>query len=140
MPDSSLPSTVSSFLASRGVNSPDADLRRPAALVRAFRAAAPSGPVSSLSAEDMAWAAALLDCLQVMDERLYEHYRAMIDLVRGYFFRAPEEDLFRRAEWDAVRVRAVRMGFLPEDRFGEARPLPHRGVPDILSRVMEGRL
>ncbi len=140
MPDPSLPFTVSSFLASRAVNSPEADLRRPAELVRAFRATAPSGPVSSLSAEDLAWAAALLDCLEVMDERLYEHYRALIDLVRGYFFRASEEELFRRAEWDAVRVRAVRMGFLPADRFGDARPRPHLGVPDILSRVMEGRL
>ncbi len=141
MSASSLPSSVSVFLGAHGWKPADGEgPGNPAGLVRVFRASAPSDPVSSLSPEDHAWASAVLDCLRVMDERLYEHYRAMIDLLRAYFFRADREDLLSLSAWDDVRIGAVRLGILPEDLFGQARPRPHLAVPEILPRVLGGRL
>ncbi len=142
MPDSSLPAAVAGFLSARGASdAASSGLSDPAALVRAFRLSAPSEVADPLSPPALAWVSAALDCLGVMDERLYEHYRAMIDLIRGHLFRPPAEALLSAPDWRGPVEKALRLGLLPEDRYGADRARPHIGrLPDYLwEKVSEKR-
>ena len=107
----------------------------PAATVRAFRESMPEKTENPLSDGNLKWLEAILACLEEMDERIYEHYRAMIDLFRRGIFRAPREDLTTDARWDSLREKAVRMGILPEDLYGTDRPEPHVGIPEVWERI-----
>ena len=133
MPSKPLPSAVSGFLSSHGEKeAARSGLDDPAALVRAFRNAASTEDADPLSREQKAYLTAVLDCIEVMDERLYEHYRALIDLFRAGVFRAPRERLLFSPAWAELLQKGVRMGLLPEELYGESRPRPHIGarVPD----------
>ena len=81
---------------------------------------------------------ALLDCIGVMDERLYEHYRALIDLFREGVFRAPREKLLAYPSWNELRDNGVRLGLLSPDLYGKKLPQPHLGVPEVFARIKEG--
>ena len=107
----------------------------PAATVRAIRESMPGEEEDPLSDGNLEWMTAILACIGEMDERIYEHYRAMIDLFRGGIFRAPREKLMADARWDSLRERAVRMGILPEDLYGTDRPGPHVGIPEVWERI-----
>ena len=128
-----IPTTVTEFLAAHGgsrlAEDGYSDL---AALVSVFRDAAPDPDSDPLSQENLTWLTAIADCLGVMDERLYEHYRALIDLFRAGVFRAPRERLLSSPAWTGLLQKGVRMGLLPEELYGESRPRPHIGarVPD----------
>ena len=138
MPSKSLPSTVTAFLTGHGAEKLAGDgLTDLYALVRVFREAAPSADSDPLSQENLTWLTAVLDCLTVMDERLYEHYRAMIDLFRAGVFRADREKLLAYPSWNALRIKGVQLGFLPEDLYGEKRSRPHLGLPDEYVRRKE---
>ena len=108
-----------------------------AELVRVLRESAPPSDSDPLSQENLTWLTAVLDCLTVMDERLYEHYRAMIDLFRAGVFRADREKLLAYPSWNALRIKGVQLGFLPEDLYGEKRSRPHLGLPDEYVRRKE---
>ena len=107
------------------------------ALVRLFREAAPPAESNPLSQENLTWLTAALDCIGVMDERLYEHYRAMIDLFRAGVFRAPREKLLAYPSWNSLREKGIRLGLLPEDLYSKNLPGPHLGVSDEYLRRKE---
>ena len=127
-----LPSSVSAFLAARG------GARDPAEIVRVFRSAAPAGDADPLSQENLAYLGLLADCVGAMDERLYEHYRALADLFRAGVFRAPRAELLSRPAWNEVREKGVSLGLLPEDLYGFPLPVPHIGRPERSGKEKEG--
>lgn len=120
-----LPPSVSAFLDARG------GARDPAGIVRVFRSAAPAADTDPLSQENLDYLTLLADCAGVMDERIYEHYRAIADLFRAGVFRAPREELLSRPAWNGIREKGVRLGFLPEDLYGFELPVPHVGRPEL---------
>ncbi|MBQ9252884.1 MAG: hypothetical protein IJ188_09645 [Clostridia bacterium] len=135
----SIPSTVSAFLAAHGAEQLAANgLEDLAALVRVFQEAAPAADSDPLSQDHLAYLTAVLDCLEVLNEQLYEHYRALIDIVREGVFRAPRERLLAYPSWNGLRLKAVAMGFLPEDQYGQNLPQPHLGRSEAYLRVKEG--
>ena len=139
MPSKPLPSAVSGFLSSHGEKeAARSGLDDPAALVRAFRNAASTEDADPLSREQKAYFTAVLDCIEVMDERLYEHYRALMDVFRAGIYRAPREKLLACRSWNALRGKGIRMGLLPEDLYGKTLPRPHPGFPDEASCRKEG--
>lgn len=138
MPAECLPLTVSAFLSTHGGE----DLARSGlsdlpALTRFFRLSSPSADSDPLSEENLAFLTAVLDCAGIMNEQLYEHYRAMADLFREGILRAPRAALLAAPAFDRLRTKAVRLGFLPGDLYGEAPSLPHLGVPDAYLRIRE---
>ena len=136
-----VPPTVSGFLNAHGGSSLAAeDATDLSALVCLFRDSAPSEDSNPLSQENLTWLTAVLDCISIMDERLYEHYRAMIDLFRAGVFRAPREKLLAYPSWNSLREKGVRMGLLPEDRYGKNLSRPHLGLPDEYLRRKESLL
>ena len=139
MQSKSIPSSVSAFLAAHGASSLAADkLENLAALVRVFRDATPPADSDPFSQENLSYLTAVLDYIGIMDERLYEHYRALIDLFREGIFRAPREKLLAYPSWNGLREKAVRLGILPEDLYGRDLPRPHLGVSEEYLRVKEG--
>ena len=108
-------------------------------LVRVLRESAPPSDSDPLSQENMTYQTVLLDCLSVMDEQLYEHYRALIDLVRNGVFRAPREKLLAYPSWNSVREKGILLGILPEELYGNQLPHPHLGIPEEYQRIMEGK-
>ena len=131
MPSKPLPSAVSDFLSSHGgAEAVRSGLDDPASLVRAFRNAAPSVDADPLSRDLRAYLTAVLDCIEVMDEQLYEHYRALIDVFRAGIFSAPREKLLTSRSWNSLCGKGVQMGLLPEDLYGKTIPHPHIGLPD----------
>ena len=131
MSSNSIPASVTAFLTAHGGEQLAADgLTDLSALVRLFQEAAPSADADPLSHSSLKYLTALIDCIGVMDERLYEHYRALIDLFRAGVFRAEREKLLAYPSWNALREKGVRLGVLPEDLYGETLPRPHIGVPD----------
>jgi len=130
MTDHSLPASVADYLTSRrNRDAAVSGLSDPGALVTAFRNCAPGEASDPLSEENLRWVTAALDCLAVMDERLYEHFRGLIDLLRGHFFRASREALLSARSWDAAREKALAAGILPEDRYRFPSSRPHLGRP-----------
>lgn len=128
----SLSPALLSFLSAHGLEKEAKEgLTDLPALVRAFAGSAPAPASDPFSPEALSWDAALLDCIGSMDERLYEHFRALVDLFRAEAFRAPRQALLACPGWADLRLRAVRMGILPEDFFGGDLPRPHPGVPEI---------
>lgn len=136
MTGNSLPVSVTDYLSARGMaEAARAGLGDPVLLVRAFRSAAPKAGADPLSPPCEEWISAALDCFGAMDERLYEHYRAMADLIRAHFFSVPRDALLAARAWEGVREKALRLGLLPEDRFGMPLRQPHVGqLPDHLWR------
>ncbi len=139
MRQETIPSSVAAFLAAHGAEGlAESGLGNPGPLVRVFRASAPDGDAGSLLTQDnLTWLSAVLDCISVMDERLYEHYRAMIDLFRGFVFRVPREDLLSCPAWEGLRDRAIRLNLLPGDLYGSDCPRPHLAVPDVYLQMKE---
>lgn len=139
MSNKSLPSSVTSFLGAHGAAPlAESGLSDLPALVQAFRENAPAEDSDPLSQENLTWLTALLDCIDVMDECLYEHYRAMIDLFRAGVFRAPREKLLAYPSWNGLREKGVRLGILPADRYGRELPRPHQGVPEAYLQIGKG--
>ena len=140
MSSKSIPSTVSAFLKAQGAEQLAADgLSDLTVLVRVFRDAAPSEDSDPFSQQNLTWLTALLDCISVMDERLYEHYRALIDLFRAGVFRAPREKLLAYPSWNDLREKAVHLGLLAPDLYGKDLPRPHLGLPEEYLRIKEGK-
>ncbi len=138
MQDRQIPSTVREYLTAHGEGRPAEDvLKEPAALVSLFRKTAPPPDSDPLSGEALGWVTAAADCLGVMDERLYEHYRALTDLFRAVMFRAEREKLLASPAWNAVREKGVLLGILPEELYGQDRPRPHAGSSDAY-RALKG--
>ncbi len=135
-----VPSSVSSFLKAHGGDSP-AEYRSDhlGEVVRVFRDSAPAKDSDPLSQENLIWLTALLDCISVTDEQLYEHYRALVDLFRAGVFRAPREKMLACPSWNALREKAVLLGLLSDDLYGKTLPRPHPGVPEGYHRMMEGK-
>lgn len=126
-----VPASVAAFLKAHGAEDlPAGDQTDLAALVRLFAENAPAEDSDPFSQENLTWLTAMLDCIGVMDERLYEHYRALIDLFRAGVFRAPREKLLAYPTWLPLREKAVRMGLLPEDLYGRDLPRPHVELPE----------
>ena len=123
------PSSVVSFFTVRGkeplLSADPPDL---AAIVRVFGEARPGPDSDPLSDENLVFLSAAADCIGAMDERIYEHYRALIDLFRAGVFRAPRERLLSSPAWTGLLQKGVRMGLLPEELYGESRPRPHIGA------------
>lgn len=139
MQSKSIPSTTAAFLAAHGAEALAKNgLDDLAALVRVFRDSVPSEESAPLSQENLTFLTAVIDCLDVMDERLYEHYRALIDLFRDGVFRAPREEMLAYPSWNAIREKGVQLGVLPEDLYGKNRPHPHLGLSEEYIRVKEG--
>lgn len=139
MSGKSVPSTVTDFLAAHGAGFSGEDvLNDLPALVRVFRESVPAEGSDPLSPENLTLLTAALDCISVMDERLYEHYRAMIDLFRAGFFRIPAEKLRSSPSWDGLREKAVRLGLAPEDLYGDQPSRPHPGMPEVWLRLKGG--
>lgn len=139
MQSKSIPSSVSDFLAAHGASSLAADkLENLAALVRVFRDATPPADSDPFSQENLSYLTAVLDYIGIMDERLYEHYRALIDLFREGVFRAPREKLLAYPSWNELRDKGVRLGLLSPDLYGKKLPQPHLGVPEVFARIKEG--
>ena len=139
MADKKLPSSVISFLTGIGAGpQAEAGLDDLPGLVRAFREAAPDPDSNPFSQQNLSYLTALLDCIGVMDERLYEHYRALIDLFREGVFRAPREKLLAYPSWNELRDKGVRLGLLSPDLYGKKLPQPHLGVPEVFARIKEG--
>ena len=139
MQSKSIPSTVASFLEAHGAAGLAADgLTDLHALVCVFRDAVPPEGSDPFSQGNLSYLTALLDCISVMSEELYEHYRALIDLFRAGVFRAPREKLLAYPSWNALREKGVRMGLLPEDLYGNNLPQPHLGVPEEYERMKGG--
>ena len=65
-----------------------------------------------------------------MDQRLYEHYRALVDLFRAEIFRVPREELLSDPAWASLCEKAVGQEILPGDLYGRNLPRPHIGLPD----------
>lgn len=127
-----IPPTINEFLAAHGGTRLAGDgFTDPAALVSLFREARPASGSDPLSPENRVWLSAVADCIGVMDERLYEHYRAMIDLFRNGVFRTDREKLLSSSSWDAVREKGIHLGILPAELYGQERPCPHVGMSDV---------
>ena len=126
------PPSVAAFLSAHGGENLLIDETHPdlAGLVRVFRAAEPAPGADPLSPARLEWAALTADAAEAIDQRIYEHYRALADLFRRAFFVPDREALLADAGWAALAVRGVGMGLLPADRFGEIRPVPHVGQID----------
>ena len=140
MRTNSIPSPVADYLKSHGaVSLLEGGLEDLAALVRLFQDTAPSPDADPLSQENLTFLTAVLDAISVLDECLYEHYRALIDLFRAGVFRAPREKLLAYPSWNGLRVKAVRLGILPGDLYGQDRPRPHIAQSDVYLRVKEGK-
>ena len=130
MPENRFPASVAAFLSARGGESLlSGDLADLPAIVKIFRQARPTPDSDPLSGENRAWLSVLADCVTCTDDRMYEHYRALADLFRAGIFRAPREQLLSDPAWSGVAEQGVRLGLLPEDLYGSARPVPHVGVP-----------
>ena len=134
------PDSVMRFLADRGGESlfsggdPD-----PAAIVRFFRSTVPPEASDPLSPENLAWLSVLADCIGAMDERIYEHCRALIDLFRAEIFRAPRERLLSDPAGLGVAEKGLRLGILPGDLYGKDLPVPHIGFPVLMYGGKEER-
>ena len=134
-----IPTTVTEFLAAHGGSRLIEDgLSDMAALVSVFRDAAPDPDSDSLSQENLTWLTAIADCLGVMDERLYEHYRALIDLFRAGIFRTERKKLLAYPSWNGVREKGVQLGILPADLYGQQLPRPHLGQSDVYLSMKGG--
>ncbi|MBR2822782.1 MAG: hypothetical protein IKE24_03760 [Clostridia bacterium] len=123
------PPSVAAFLAAGGGEDLLKDETHPdlAGLVRFFRGAEPAPAPDPLSPARLEWAGLLLEAIEAIDQRIYEHYRAMADLFRGAFLLPGRESLLAVPSWAALAARGVRLGLLPADLFGENRPAPHIG-------------
>ena len=140
MQKKSIPSSLAGFLTAKGQQQLAEDgLSDLAGLVRVFRESAPSKDSNPFSQENLTYLTALLDTIGVMDERLYEHYRALIDLFREGIFRAPRKELLAYPSWTALREKAVHLGLLPMELYGQNRPMPHVGVPETYLQIKEGK-
>ena len=134
----SLPSSSVQFLKAHGAEqAAAAGISDPHGLVQAFRDTAPAPDSDPLSQEHLQYLTAVLDCIGVLDEQLYEHYRALIDLFRAGVFRAPLNTLLAYPTWNELREKGVRLGLLAADLYGKDLPRPHPGLPDTYLRVME---
>ena len=133
MQKNKIPSSVSAFLSAHGGEAllSNGDLPDLAGIVRVFQSAAPSPESDPLSHENLAYLTALADCVESMDERLYEHYRALIDMFRAGVFRAPRSQLLSYPSWNPLREKGVALGILPGDLYGDQRPVPHVGKPTL---------
>ena len=130
MPENRFPASVAAFLSAHGGESLlSGDLADLAAIVKVFQQSRPVLDSDPLSEENRIWLSVLADCVAVTDERIYEHYRALVDLFRAGIFRAPREQLLRTPAWGGVAEKGIRLGLLPEDLYGADRPVPHVGVP-----------
>ena len=137
MQNKSLPSSVAAFLSVHGAAGLEEHWQENlAALVRVFRDSFPVAS-GSLSPDSLTWLTAVLDCIEAMDERLYEHYRGMIDLFRRFVFSIPRESLGRCPSWESLQEKALCLKLLPEDLYGPGCRLPHLGAPDVYLRMKE---
>ncbi len=138
MQNKCLPAPVARFLAERGAGELAEGFREKlAALVRFFRENAPAADPGCLTPARLEYLAALLDCTEAMDEQLYEHYRALVDLFRAEVFRLPREALRADARGSVLVRKAVRMGLLPGELYGPEVPRPRIGVPEVYARIRE---
>ncbi len=101
----------------------------PVELVRFFRSADPAAGPDPFSQEHLDYFSALADGIAFADERLYEHYRALVDLFRAGVLRLPREALCSCPAWNPVREKGVRLGLLPPDLYGDPLPVPHVNPP-----------
>ncbi len=125
MQDSKEISALSSFLAEHGAVIVPEHLDELPALVRFLRETEPPGDV--LSAPSLTWLSALLEGINRTDERMYEHYRALVDLFRSHLTSASREALLQSPAYAALLKNAVQSGVLRADLFGADRPVPHIG-------------
>jgi len=138
MQDKPLSLSLSSFLEAHGAGnlSPDC-LTDLGALVRVFQKTVPSDDPASLSEERLAWLSAMLGCMIRMDQRIYEHYRALVDLFRAEVFRLSREKLLAEPAWAMLCEKAVEQEILPGDLYGSHLPHPHIGLSDSYLRLMK---
>lgn len=135
MQDTKKASALSSFLAEHGSVIVPEHLDELPALVRLFRETEPEG--DTLSLPSLTWLTALLEGISRADERIYEHYRALVDLFRNRLARASRESLLQSPAWSALLEEAVQLGVLREDLYGAFRPVPHVGAMNSALRIME---
>ena len=123
------PSSVAAFLSARGGEDLLKDELHPdlAGLVRVFRRAEPAPEPDLLSAPRLEWARLLLEAIEAIDQRIYEHYRALVDMFRAAFFAPGREAVCADPAWAALAARGVSLGLLPADQFGKNIPSPHIG-------------
>lgn len=132
----SLSPAAVAYLKGHGVENPQ-DLTDASALVRALRDAAPTGQ-DPLSQENLNYLTALADCVALVNEQLYEHHRALVDMLREGLFRAPRAQMLAYPSWNSLREKAVRLGVVPEELYGRTLPQPHLGCPEAYLRLKEG--
>lgn len=123
------PSSVVAFLSAHGGEDLLKDTLHPdlAGLVRVFRHAEPAPDPDLLSAPRLEWAGLLLEAIEAIDQRIYEHYRALVEMYRAAFFAPGREAVSANPAWAALAARGVSLGLLPADLFGENLPSPHIG-------------
>ena len=126
------PPSVVAFLAAHGGENLLKDEAHPdlAGLVRVFRDAEPAPGADPLSPARLEWAALLADAVEAIDWRIYEHYRALVDLFRGACFAPDRQALRGDPAWAALAARGVGLGLLPADLYGENPSSPHIGLVD----------
>ena len=134
------PPSVAAFLSARGGESLLKDEAHPdlAGLVRVFRDAEPASGEDPLSSARLEWATLLADAVEAIDQRIYEHYRALVDLFRGAVFLPDRARVLTDPAWAALALRGVKLGLLPADLYGESRPVPHVGQVDPVHFGKEG--
>lgn len=133
MSESRYPDSVCSFLSAHGgEHLCSGALAEMPEVVRVFRAAAPCGEADPLGPAHLAWLSAMADCISAMDERVYEHVRALMDLFRASVFAAPQDRLSAEDAWRPLLDRGIQLGLLPEDLYGIFPARPHVAVPDLL--------
>ena len=138
MSESRYPESVCSFLSAHGGGHLcSGALAGMPEVVRVFRAAEPVAEEDPLGPAHLAWLSALGDCVSAMDERIYEHVRALADLFRAALLGAPRNRLLTDASWRQLLDRGVQLCLLPEDVFGSCPARPHLAVPDLI-RAEEG--
>ena len=118
------------FLTAKGIDGSAETLcrRQPAELVRILRENRPAEGAKPDSPEVTAYVAALTDALERMDERLYEHYRAVADLFREYVTRENLAKMRLDPLWIIAEETGKRLNLLTEDVSAEA---PAEPVPVI---------
>ena len=134
------PPSVVAFLSAHGGESLLKDKAHPdlAGLVRVFRDAEPGPGPDLLSHARLEWVTLLTDAVEAIDQRIYEHYRALADLFRRAFFAPAREEILADPAWAALAARGVKLGLLPADLYGENRPVPHVGLVDPVHFGKEG--
>ena len=113
------------FLAAHGADAvvEDRKVVRPTLLLHALEQACPPEGTSPDAPETVVFLEVLTDLLSCMDERLYEHYRPVVDLFRKLVLGVPGGSFPEAPAWREALVKGEQLGLLDP---GDLRRTPHK--------------